>query len=126
MGPIDWPRQTPERIIRTSLADAANLRDFLTSALPNLVSQFDLTRLEQRPVTFFSDDWRERETDLLFELPYLAGQGGATEVLVCLLMEHQTDWRHCGHCWSPVASGRGAGEPGSAAILLAGRYRYLR
>src|SRR5207247_2526587 len=89
-GPIDWPRQTPERIVRTSLSDAANLRDFLESALPRLVNGFDFSRLQPIPITFFSDDWRERETDLLLELPYVAAEG-TTETLVCLLMEHQTN-----------------------------------
>ncbi len=123
MGPIDWPRQTPERIVRTSLSDAANLRDFLESALPDLVSRFDFTRLRPLPVTFFSDDWRERETDLLFELPYLAGKA-ATEVLVCLLMEHQSNtdrlaalrtllvaggfWERCWRAWERSTPPRGS------------------
>jgi hypothetical protein len=42
------------------------------------------------PLSFFGEDWREREADLLFELPYLS-DGGATTTLVCLLLEHQTN-----------------------------------
>jgi hypothetical protein len=42
------------------------------------------------PLSFFGEDGREREADLLFELPYLS-DGGATTTLVCLMLEHQTN-----------------------------------
>jgi hypothetical protein len=109
--------------VRASLSDAANLRDFLESALPELVGGLDFKRLKPLPVTFFSDDWRERETDLLFELPYLA-EAGTTEVLVCLLMEHQTNtdrlaalrtllvaggfWERCWRAWERSSPPRGS------------------
>jgi hypothetical protein len=90
MNPIDWPRQTPERMVRTSLHDPDSMRELLTSAIPNLAPGFSFAAMRPLPLSFFGEDWREREADLLFELPYLSDDG-ATTTLVCLLLEHQTN-----------------------------------
>ena len=60
--------------------------------LPDLVDRFDFTHLEPLPPTFITADWRRRESDLLFRLPFLPQANGEPlpPVLVCLLLEHQT------------------------------------
>src|SRR5262249_34939669 len=104
MNPIDWPRQTPERMVRTSLHDPESMRELLSSALPKLVNGFDFAGMKPLPLTFFGEDWREREADLLFELPYRSG-GGAITTLVCLLLEHQTNTDRLSALRSFVVSG---------------------
>src|SRR3954471_6569460 len=104
MIPSDWPRQTPERMGRTSLHDAENLRELLGSALPKLVNGFDFTRLKPLPLSFLGEDWREREAELLFEVPYLSN-GGAITTLVCLLLEHQTNTDRLSTLRSFIVSG---------------------
>jgi len=104
MNPSDWPRQTPERMVRTSLHDPENMRELLSAVIPNLVNGFDFTRLKPLPLSFFGEDWREREADLLFEVPYLS-DGGATSTLVCLLLEHQTNTDRLSALRSFIVSG---------------------
>lgn len=86
----ELPREIPDRMIRRSLENPANLRDFLRFAVPQLADGFDFAGLEPLGREFFSDDWRLREADLLFEIPYRA-EGVTTPALVCLMLEHQSD-----------------------------------
>ena len=79
----------PDRALRAALADPKNLRDFLVLALPDLAPRLDLTRAKRIEPTFTLEDWREREADLLFEIPYI-GTTDQPPVLVCLMVEHQS------------------------------------
>src|SRR5712691_8157260 len=84
------PRDLPDRVIRESLNHPANLRAFLGQAVPDLAGGFDCDRARLLDRDFPLDDWRRREADLPFEIPYRAG---AAELwaLVILLIEHQSD-----------------------------------
>src|SRR5689334_22832135 len=83
----------PDRAIRLLLENPHNLRDLLTVVVPDLAARFDFERVEIVPTRFLLDDWRRRESDLLFHIPYAIGQEPASEeaVLVCLLLEHQSE-----------------------------------
>lgn len=80
----------PDRAIRRLLEDPGNLRDLIAAVLPDLVEQFDFDRVERPPRTFLLDDWRRRESDMLFRLPFRAEQE-LPPALVCLLVEHQSE-----------------------------------
>src|SRR5437870_8109245 len=82
----------PDRAFHLLLQDPSNLQNLLASLLPDLVDRFDFSQLEVVPPTFLTADWRRRESDLLFRLPFRAqADGGALPpVLVCILLEHQT------------------------------------
>ena len=80
----------PDRAIRRLLEHPHNLRDLLTAVLPSLVGQFDFEHAEILPRTFLLDDWRRREADLLFRLPF-RDDPSIPPVLVCVLLEHQSE-----------------------------------
>lgn len=80
----------PDRAIRRLLQHPANLRDLLADLLPDLVDRFDFDRLQVVDRAFLLDDWRRRESDLLFRLPFRPSAGDLPPVLVCLLIEHQS------------------------------------
>jgi hypothetical protein len=78
-----------DRAFRKSLEDRDNLRSFLKEALPKLADGFDCSRARLAPREFLLDDWRRRESDLLFEIPY-RDKDGERLTLVCILIEHQS------------------------------------
>ena len=78
-----------DRSIREQLQNPQNLRDLLADVLPDLVAGFDFSRVECLPRDFLLEDWRGRESDLLFRIPYRAAEGDQW-VLVCVLIEHQS------------------------------------
>src|SRR5207245_10978756 len=83
-------RDAGDRMSVESLQHAENLREFLEQAVPDLAAGFDCTRARLLDREFPLEDWRRREADLPFEIPYRLGD---TEVwaLVCVLLEHQSD-----------------------------------
>ena len=85
----DPSRDFANRAFPQVLKDPDNLREFLESAIPELAKGFDCSRAKLLEREFILPDWRGREADLLFEIPYRIGN---TELiaLVCLLLEHQT------------------------------------
>lgn len=85
----ELPRQLPDRMIRDSLQRAENLRDFLRDCVPTVADQFDYEKLEPVERGLLTGDWRLRESDLIFKIPYLDKEGLAA--LVLLLIEHQSD-----------------------------------
>ena len=78
----------PDRALRTALSNPKNLRDFLVMALPDLAPKLDFAQAKRIEPTFTLEDWREREADLLFQIPYT--ETGSPPVLVCLMVEHQS------------------------------------
>src|SRR5438067_10619410 len=80
----------PDRAIRRLLEQPGNLRDLIAAVLPDLADRFDFSQREIIPRTFLLDDWRRRESDMLFRLPFRA-EDGLPPVLVCLLIEHQSE-----------------------------------
>jgi hypothetical protein len=79
-----------DHLIRDSLQFPENLRGLLEAAVPELAGgfQYDQARLLDRE--FVLDDWRRREADLPFEIPYKAGDQ-TIPALVVILIEHQSD-----------------------------------
>src|SRR5262245_38685577 len=86
----DPVRDHVDRMIREALRHPDNLRDFLEDAVPDLAPGFDVSRARLLDREFPLDDWRRRESDLPFEIPYRLS---SREVwaLVCVLLEHQSD-----------------------------------
>jgi hypothetical protein len=74
--------------LRDVLVHRENLDDFVRAARPEVAPGlvFEQTRPASRE--FITEDWRRREADLLFEVPYRRSQG-QTDVLVWVLLEHQ-------------------------------------
>jgi hypothetical protein len=83
-----------DRAVRDLLSQPANLRGFLGDVVPDLVDAFDFDKMRPARREYFLPDWRSREADLLFEVPYRMPDR-EDWALVCILLEHQTkaDWR---------------------------------
>src|SRR5258708_37998035 len=88
-GPAALPREMPDRIVRRSLATPANLHDFLRDAAPDLADGFDYSRMQPVNREMFTDDWRIREADLLFEIPF-QDPTLPLPAIVCVFLEHQS------------------------------------
>jgi hypothetical protein len=86
----DLPRDLPDRIFRQSLRRPANLSDFLHLVVPQMADGFDCDRARLLDREFLTEDWRRREADLPFEVPYRTAEG-EEPALVCVLIEHQSD-----------------------------------
>ncbi len=87
--PQEFPRDFADVICRDALKRPANLRDFVSAALPDLASHLDFDRAKLIDNEFPLDDWRRRESDLMFLIPYRDGDV-ETETLICILIEHQS------------------------------------
>ena len=85
----DAPRDLPDRVIRDALRHPANLRAFLQQTVPALADRFDCERRRLLDREFLTDDWRRREADLPFEVPYRLGEEELW-ALVFVLIEHQS------------------------------------
>src|ERR1700722_14978160 len=83
------PRDLPDRVIRAALRHPANFRAFLHQAVPALAGGFDCERGRLLERAFPLDDWRRREADLPFEVPYRLGDEELW-ALVYVLIEHQS------------------------------------
>src|SRR5437773_435275 len=81
------PHDFPDRAMREALVHPDNLRALLRQVAPDVADRLDYSRLEivQRP--YFLDDWRRRDNDVLVRLPFRDAQ---RELLVCVLIEHQS------------------------------------
>ncbi|MGH7170881.1 MAG: Rpn family recombination-promoting nuclease/putative transposase, partial [Gemmataceae bacterium] len=90
MPPREPPRNLPDQVIRDSLRDHANLREFLHAAIPELAAGFDCERAKLISPNFPMEDWRSRTADLPFEIPYRTAEGEES-ALVCVMIEHQSD-----------------------------------
>ena len=75
MPPSDTPRDLADRLIRQSLRQPENLRDFLRQVVPDLADGFVFESLQLLDREFFLEDWRRREADLPFEIPYRTAEG---------------------------------------------------
>ena len=79
----------PDRAIRKLQAIPAHLRELVQAVAPALAARLDFERRTELKRDFPLPDWRRRETDLLFHVPFRAGEP-ADETLLCLLIEHQS------------------------------------
>lgn len=66
----DFFHNFPDRAFRKLLSDPRNLAEVVASAAPEIAPQFDFTRVETVPREFLMEDWREKESDLLFRVPF--------------------------------------------------------
>jgi len=82
-------RDFPDRAIRRLLEDPANLGELLGAVHPELSRHMDFSRVELVTRTFLMEDWRERECDLFFRVPYRTPTMEQW-ILVCVLLEHQS------------------------------------
>ena len=82
-------RDLPDRAIRQALPHPANLHAFLRQTVPSLADSFNCQRARLLQREFLLDDWRHREADLPFEVPYRLGDQ-ELPALVYVLVEHQS------------------------------------
>lgn len=83
------PHDFPDQAIRAQLEQPENLRELLHEVLGDLADGFRCEEREILPREFPLDDWRHRESDLLFRIPYQV-EKETLAVLVCVLIEHQS------------------------------------
>ena len=86
---LNYPRDFADHIYRESLKKPENLCDLVSDVLPEIALGLDFERAELLDREFLLDDWRQRESDLLFRIPYRDGDT-VLEALICLLLEHQS------------------------------------
>jgi Putative transposase, YhgA-like len=78
----------PDRAIRSLQSFPAHLRELVQDVAPQIVPRLDFDHSRPLERDFPLPDWRRREADLLFHVPF---RGEADqETLVCLLIEHQS------------------------------------
>ena len=82
-------RDFPDRAFRLLLENTDNLRELISDLVPDVAARLDFSRRELIGREFLLEDWRARESDLLFRIPYRAADAEQS-VLVCLLLEHQS------------------------------------
>ncbi len=85
----------PDRAHRLLLEHPDNLRDLISAVAPELVGGFAFDRMRRLDRALNLPDWRRRESDLLFSIPYQGPVPSpdaepSQSVLVCLLVEHQS------------------------------------
>lgn len=80
----------PDRAIRHLLENRRNLAELVAAVAPEVAARFDFDRAELLKRDFLLEDWRRRESDLLFHVPYRTEDGEADEALICILIEHQS------------------------------------
>jgi hypothetical protein len=87
----EWPpRKWLDQALRQALRHPECLRALLGRAVPELAPGFVCERAHLLDREFPLDDWRHREADLPFEVPYRMGEEELL-ALVCVLIEHQSD-----------------------------------
>lgn len=82
-------RDFPDRAFRMLLENPDNLRELIGDLVPDVAARLDFPRRELVGREFLLEDWRGRESDLLFRIPYRASDADRS-LLVCLLLEHQS------------------------------------
>jgi hypothetical protein len=82
-------RDFPDHAIRRQLEHPANLHDLLTAVVPTLAPGLACEQAELLHRELPLPDWRHRELDLLFRIPYRTA-AAVRALLVCVLIEHQS------------------------------------
>ncbi len=90
-------RNFPDRAIRRLLSNPSNLRELVEQVDPAVAALLDFSKAIMVKRSFLLDDWRRRESDILFEIPLLAAPDAAP-VLLCVLIEHQSE----ADAWMPL------------------------
>jgi Putative transposase, YhgA-like len=79
----------PDRAIRHLLEHRQLLAELVAAVAPELAEGFDFERAELLRRDFLMEDWRRRESDLLFRVPFRQPDD-AESALICVLIEHQS------------------------------------
>jgi hypothetical protein len=124
-------RDFPDRAHRLLLEHPANLPELVAAAAPDLAPGFVFERMSELERALPLPDWRRRESDLLFRVPWQAPAAPEQEALVCVLVEHQTQedagmpmrtllmatlfWDRLWKAWE---EGGGRGEPLRLRLVL--------
>ena len=84
--------QFPDRSAKWLLENTENLRGLLEIIASDIVECLDFSKVEIKRTTFIPDNLREQEADLVYLLPFRDRDttGAASEVLVYILLEHQS------------------------------------
>jgi hypothetical protein len=85
----DPPHDFPDQAIREQLQNPAYLRELLREVLGEIADGFVCEEREILPRDFPLEDWRHRELDLLFRIPYRTPDE-TVPIFVCVLLEHQS------------------------------------
>lgn len=83
-------RNYADSTIRTTLQHPEHLRAVLEHTVPDLAANFLVEQAKPLGTEFYTDDWRGREADVPFEVPYQAGKK-TVKSLVVVLIEHQSE-----------------------------------
>jgi len=79
----------PDRAIRLLSEYPAHLREVVQATAPSVAGLMDFPRTTPLRRDLPMPDWRRREPDLLFHVPFLPGQP-LTASMVCVLLEHSS------------------------------------
>ena len=87
--PQDWLHDFPDRAHRDLLLSTDNLGELLGQATPTMAAGLEVERARPLERELPLPDWRRRQLDLFFEVPY-RDQVEGVPALVCVLIEHQS------------------------------------
>ncbi len=86
----DPVRDYADQTIRTTLQHPEHLRVILEHAVPDLASNFVVEEAKLLGRDFYTEDWRRREADLPFEIPYQTAKGKDKSLVVVLMNTRAT------------------------------------
>jgi hypothetical protein len=87
MPPI---REFPDRGVKWLLESPDNVRGLLQVVAADIAACVDFTRLELQPGSLIPDNLHKQEADVVFRAPFRSEAGKAREVLIYILIEHQS------------------------------------
>jgi hypothetical protein len=85
----EWFHDFPDRAHRQLLLNLANLAELVGRAAPTQAADLDVGRAALLDRELPLPDWRRRQVDLLFEIPFRDRPQSAPAIL-CLVLEHQS------------------------------------
>jgi len=83
-------RQFPENGMKRLLENPNNVRDLLALTGSDLAARIDTDQMRLLPTTFIRSDYRHVESDVVLQAPFKAGSGGGPDLLIYVLIEHQS------------------------------------
>jgi hypothetical protein len=85
-------REFPDRSIRWLLETPDNLHGLLSVVVGDLAKRIDYSRTELLNRTFILDDFRKREADIIFKVPFFSPKdnGSISKVIIYILIENQS------------------------------------
>src|SRR4051812_6268493 len=84
-------REFDDRSAQWLFEDPESVRDVIQLQDPDLAERLDFTRAERLNRTFVPADFRKRESDVIFRVPFLGDAAtGLRQVWVYVLLEHQS------------------------------------